>query len=84
MIYLIGFGIVIILVCGIVKMAGGKDYENMSVEEFEAERERTTRLSGPILEFQKIVDASHHVEHVQREKDEKSDSQVSGDPPDTK
>jgi hypothetical protein len=54
------------------------------VEEFEAERERATRLSGPILELQKIVDASHDVEHVQPEKDEKVDSQLSGGPPETK
>ena len=83
MVYLIVFGFIILLVCGIVKFAAGKDYEDMTEEQFEAEKDRATLLSGPILELQEIIDAGHRVEYVQQQKEERAGGQESGDPPDT-
>jgi hypothetical protein len=55
----------------------------MTEKEFEAEAQRGSRIGSAIATVQKIIDPSHHVEHVQEQKQRlEADASESGDKPD--
>jgi hypothetical protein len=77
--------VIIAALFGLVKAAGTGRYEKMSEKEFEAEAQRTSRMGGALMEFQKAVDPSHKVEYVDESaKRLEADSAESGDKPDSR
>ncbi|MGB8525188.1 MAG: hypothetical protein WCD43_19660 [Candidatus Acidiferrales bacterium] len=82
--YALAAVLIAVVIYGIVKMASGDRYSNMTEQEFEAEARRGSRIGGAIAEVQKIVDPSHHVEYVQEEEERmEADGSESGDKPET-
>jgi hypothetical protein len=81
--YVFAAALVAMVIYGIVRAASGDRYSKMTEEEFEAEAQRTSHIGNAVSEFQKVFDPSHHVEYVQEERDRKSESAESGDPPKT-
>lgn len=79
---LIAIGVVLAVICGIVNLASGDRYANMTEEEFEAEAQRARALSGVLMSVQKIVNPTHKVEYmIQKDKQAEGDSSESGDSP---
>ena len=68
MIYAIVIGIVVVLVCGIVKAASADRYSNMTEEEFEAEAQRSSLIGGAMIGLQQVIDPGHRVEYLQEQK----------------
>jgi hypothetical protein len=81
MAYLFVFAFIIVLAFLIAKFADADRYAKMTDEEFEAESKLASKMAGPISAFQKLIDPSHHVEYVQKEKEGKPQSSQSGGPP---
>ncbi len=79
---LIAVVVVVAAICGIVNLASGDRYANMTEEEFEAEAQRARALSGVLMSVQKIVNPTHKVEYImQKDKKAEGDSSESGDSP---
>jgi hypothetical protein len=82
--YAIGAVVLIAIIYGIAKFAGGNRYAKMTEEEFEAEAQRSSRLGGVVGELQKILDPSHHVEYTQEQQQRlEADGSESGDRPES-
>lgn len=82
MVYLIGIGILVLIVIGIVKFASGRRYEDMTEEEFEAEAKRGSGIGAAIGSLQKIIDSGHSTEHmVEQQQRLEADRTNSGDRP---
>lgn len=67
MIYIFCLAVIVLIVYGIVKAASGDRYSKMTEEEFEAEAKRSSMMGSAVADFQKFVDPSHHVEHIQEQ-----------------
>jgi hypothetical protein len=79
---LIAIGVVVAVICGIVNLASGDRYANMTEAEFEAEAQRARALSGVLMSVQKIVNPTHKVEYsMQKDKQAEGDSSELGDSP---
>jgi hypothetical protein len=82
--YALAAVLIAVVIYGIVKMASGERYSNLTEQEFEAEARRGSAMSGAMAEVQKIVDPNHHVEYVQEEAERMdADGSESGDKPET-
>lgn len=76
--------LIALVIYGIVRMASGDRYSNMTEQEFEAEARRGSTMGGAMAEVQKIVDPNHHVEYVQEEGERMdADGSESGERPET-
>lgn len=84
--YIIGIGVLAIIVYGIGKavIASGQRYSEMTEEEFEAEAKRKSMIGAGVAEFQKVFDPSHHVEYIQEQEQRiEAESAESGDKPES-
>jgi hypothetical protein len=82
MAYVIGTGILVLIIIGIVKAARGRHYERMTEEEFEAEAKRGSGIGSAVGSLQKIIDSAHSTEHmVEQQQRLEADSTNSGDRP---
>lgn len=82
MVYAVGIGILVLIVIGIVKAAGGRHYENMTEKEFEAAAKRGSSIGSAVGSLQKIVDSGHSTEHiVEQQQRLEADRTNSGDRP---
>lgn len=82
MAYVIALVIVVLIVYGIAKAAGGRRYSKMTEEEFEAEAKRGSAMGAAIGALQKIIAPAHSVEYVQDQQQRvEADGAESGDQP---
>ena len=81
-VYVIGIGILVLIIIGIVKGASGRHYEDMTEEEFEAEAKRGSSIGSAIGKIQGIIDSGHSTEHmVEQQQRLEADRTNSGDRP---
>jgi hypothetical protein len=83
MAYVIGVGLILLIVYAIAKAASGRDYSKMTEEEFEAEAKRGSAMGAAVGGLQKIIDPSHSSGHiVEQQQRIEADRTNSGDRPD--
>jgi hypothetical protein len=81
-IYFVEFGVVLLIVVGIVKAAIGRRYEDMTEEEFEAEAKRRSSLGAAVGSVQNIFEFGHTNEYIVEQQDRiEADGSDSGDRP---
>jgi hypothetical protein len=64
MAYVIGVGLVVLIVYAIAKAASGRDYSKMTEGEFEAEAKRGSMTGAAVGGLQKIIDPGHSSEYI--------------------
>ncbi len=80
--YVIALAIVVLIVYGIAKAAGGRRYSKMTEEEFETEAKRGSAMGAAIGALQKIINPAHSVEYIQEQQQRvEADGAESGDQP---
>ncbi|HEX5426190.1 MAG TPA: hypothetical protein VFW94_21760 [Candidatus Acidoferrales bacterium] len=84
MVYLIGFGILVLIAIGIAMAASGRRYSEMTEEEFEAEAKRSSAMGAAVGGLQKIINPTHSTEHiVEQEQRIEAERTNSGDHPES-
>jgi len=80
--YFIALGILLLILIGIVKVASGRHYDDMTEEEFEAEAKRASSMGAAVGRLQEIIDPAHSAEHITEQQQRiEADRTNSGDRP---
>ena len=62
--YFIALGILLLILIGIMKVAGSRHYEDITEQEFEAEAKRGSSMGAAVGRLQEVIDPGHSTEHI--------------------